>query len=222
MIQRGIRVLVHHQHFFLPQGGIIVRDIGKIADAAFAVYIDGDYRVCETEISDTNNPIINPYEYVVLAYSIHLHLYHHNHFYFQLYLHLNLLHLKHRMCIMKNIKADEGIVYSNDGMAKTTNTTNGNIELMKININKDSNIINETDNANNKIEGTDGILTEREKIKQWLTYVVHLEQYFELLVDINGFDSFEAIRELTDDTMQQINIEKIGHRMKLIKYIENL
>eukprot|EP00486_Rosalina_sp_Unknown_P014930 CAMPEP_0201596210 /NCGR_PEP_ID=MMETSP0190_2-20130828/192967_1 /ASSEMBLY_ACC=CAM_ASM_000263 /TAXON_ID=37353 /ORGANISM="Rosalina sp." /LENGTH=861 /DNA_ID=CAMNT_0048056477 /DNA_START=67 /DNA_END=2652 /DNA_ORIENTATION=- len=43
----------------LPSGSITVRDSGRLADDSFAVWIDQEFRVCETEIGQLNTCAIN-------------------------------------------------------------------------------------------------------------------------------------------------------------------
>eukprot|EP00484_Ammonia_sp_Unknown_P019217 CAMPEP_0197036396 /NCGR_PEP_ID=MMETSP1384-20130603/13906_1 /TAXON_ID=29189 /ORGANISM="Ammonia sp." /LENGTH=667 /DNA_ID=CAMNT_0042466573 /DNA_START=33 /DNA_END=2032 /DNA_ORIENTATION=- len=63
--------------------------------------------------------------------------------------------------------------------------------------------------------------SEHDKVQQWLTEIVRLPQYFGLLLE-NGYDDLESIEDLTVSELQQIGIEKVGHRKKLIKYAGKL
>merc|ERR1712228_213244 len=62
---------------------------------------------------------------------------------------------------------------------------------------------------------------ELEAMKRWMTRIVKLPQYIDLFVE-NGFDDMETITEITMSTLTQIGIEKIGHKMKIIKAVTKL
>ena len=65
------------------------------------------------------------------------------------------------------------------------------------------------------------ITSEKEKLEAWLCDEVRLEQYFEIFVE-NGFDTLEAMKMVTIDELNQIGIEKLGHKMIIMKHIVKL
>ncbi len=63
---------------------------------------------------------------------------------------------------------------------------------------------------------------EHKRIRIWLRGDrINMEQYYELLIN-NGFEDFNLIRGLNLDIMEQIGIDKIGHRVELLRRINNL
>ena len=50
---------------------------------------------------------------------------------------------------------------------------------------------------------------------------IWLGEYVDLFVE-NGLDDLEVVKDLTMDILRDIGVDKIGHRMKIIKYIDKL
>ena len=70
--------------------------------------------------------------------------------------------------------------------------------------------------------GIDHKLTDQEVLRKWLKDTVGLEQYFEALVE-NGFDDLESVTMITMNELDTLGIiEKMGHKMKLLRYITKL
>eukprot|EP01084_Bolivina_argentea_P021003 39007_1 len=63
--------------------------------------------------------------------------------------------------------------------------------------------------------------SEAEKLRAWLKDTVKLEQYFDMFIE-NGFDNLEAIKMVTMDVLNMIGIDKIGHKMTLIRHVAKL
>ena len=65
--------------------------------------------------------------------------------------------------------------------------------------------------------------TEPEKLdlQTWLEHDVKLPQYVELLMD-NGFEDMESMKYITMDHLREMGIEKMGHRLKLMKSVAKL
>ena len=59
------------------------------------------------------------------------------------------------------------------------------------------------------------------ELLQWLKDTVRLHQYFKRLRDC-GFDDLESMKYLTMKQMDAIGITKIGHRLKLMDYIQRM
>ena len=55
--------------------------------------------------------------------------------------------------------------------------------------------------------------------QKWYRQNVGLPEYYDALVD-NGFDSRIAITQLTDDDLAQMGVAKRGHRLKILKVIQ--
>eukprot|EP01084_Bolivina_argentea_P158020 275311_1 len=64
-------------------------------------------------------------------------------------------------------------------------------------------------------------LGKRQEIKVWLENEVNLEEYYDVFIE-NGFEDIESLQDLDENIMNSIGITKVGHRMKLMKYIKNL
>lgn len=58
-------------------------------------------------------------------------------------------------------------------------------------------------------------------MKEWLTEVVGLPQYFRILISA-GFDDLDAMKELSLTDLSELNILKLGHKKKLIKAAKDL
>ena len=59
---------------------------------------------------------------------------------------------------------------------------------------------------------------EESQMREWMEYTVKLPQYFEVLRD-NGFEDLESMRDITMEHLREIGIDKIGHRLKLMKSV---
>ena len=62
---------------------------------------------------------------------------------------------------------------------------------------------------------------EESKLQKWMENEVKLPQYFELLME-NGFEDMESMSDITMEHLREIGIEKMGHRLKLMKGIAKL
>ena len=63
--------------------------------------------------------------------------------------------------------------------------------------------------------------SEIEKMKMWTASEVKLPQYFQVLKD-NGFEDMESVQYLTENDLKMMQIHKMGHRRKLMRYIMRL
>eukprot|EP01083_Nonionella_stella_P004044 11632_1 len=63
--------------------------------------------------------------------------------------------------------------------------------------------------------------SKKEQVKEWLVNTVELPQYFDHLI-MNGFDDLEAVKDLTKEYLEEIGIEKIGHQLKLLRFIRKM
>ena len=64
-------------------------------------------------------------------------------------------------------------------------------------------------------------MSEELKLKKWMENKVKLPQYFELLID-NGFEDMESLKNITMEHLREIGIDKIGHRLRLMKSVATL
>ena len=87
---------------------------------------------------------------------------------------------------------------------------------------------NDYGSSKGKVDGNYGITNEgneldkgNQELLQWLRDTVELSQYFEVFRD-HGFDDLESLKYMTIQTMDQIGITKIGHRLKLMDYIQRV
>eukprot|EP01083_Nonionella_stella_P303053 1047480_1 len=62
--------------------------------------------------------------------------------------------------------------------------------------------------------------TAKDRLRVWLTNVVGLP-YFDLFIE-NGIEDLDTIKEFTQNELQMIGIDKIGHRIKIMKCIRTL
>ena len=63
--------------------------------------------------------------------------------------------------------------------------------------------------------------TERMKFEKWMENKVNLPQYLELFIE-NGFEDLKCMRGITMEHLWEMRIDKMGHRMKLMKNIPTL
>eukprot|EP01084_Bolivina_argentea_P105251 188414_1 len=65
----------------------------------------------------------------------------------------------------------------------------------------------------------DGVINDN--VKQWLEKEVKLGQYVNLFC-LNGFDTLDIIKLITMDTLNQIGIKKVGHKLKILHHVKQL
>merc|ERR1712113_955531 len=89
--------------------------------------------------------------------------------------------------------------------------------------NKQKDDINKMQQKIEKMKGSlcDDKISQNERIKIWLTENVRLPIYYDLLIN-NGYDDMESIRDITDNDLLQIGVDKIGHRKKIIKHAQQI
>ena len=81
--------------------------------------------------------------------------------------------------------------------------------------------------TNPEIESTDDFKVDderryaRQKLKRWLSQKVRFPQYFTLFIE-SGIEDLETAALLNQDTMTQIGIDKVGHRMKIMSELKKL
>ena len=69
------------------------------------------------------------------------------------------------------------------------------------------------------LDKEDKTLNESElEVQRWMVNILKLPQYFQLFID-NGYDEIETIMEMDDKELQDIGINKKGHRKKILRYI---
>ena len=56
------------------------------------------------------------------------------------------------------------------------------------------------------------------KVYIWLRDNVGLEEYYDIFME-NGLDDIEILKQINNDHLTQIGVHKIGHRIKIMKYI---
>ena len=59
---------------------------------------------------------------------------------------------------------------------------------------------------------------EQEEVKKRMSKKVKYPQYFDLFIE-NGFESMEIIKEIRMNDLHQIGIDKLGHKIKIMKEI---
>ena len=62
---------------------------------------------------------------------------------------------------------------------------------------------------------------EASELQKWMENEVKLPQYFELLIE-NGFEDMESMRDITMEHLREMGMDKIGHRLKLMKSVATL
>eukprot|EP01083_Nonionella_stella_P012139 34458_1 len=60
-----------------------------------------------------------------------------------------------------------------------------------------------------------------DKLKQWLAVDVGLAQYYDVFIE-NGVESLEIAKLITMETLKEMGIQKVGHRMQIIQKVVSL
>merc|ERR1712154_266142 len=58
-------------------------------------------------------------------------------------------------------------------------------------------------------------------VRVWLAETVRLPQYFETLIAA-GFDDLDSVAEIRFEDLNELGVQKLGHKRKLMKAIERL
>merc|ERR1712130_651033 len=70
----------------------------------------------------------------------------------------------------------------------------------------------------NKSNNDKKVLSEREKLKEWITTKVGLPEYFDIFIE-NGVEDLETAKLMTMEDLQIMNIKKIGHKKKIMQRV---
>eukprot|EP01083_Nonionella_stella_P135603 412507_1 len=62
---------------------------------------------------------------------------------------------------------------------------------------------------------------DHESVRKWLKNDVKLERYYGLFIE-NGFEDLESIQSLNMETLNMMQIGKIGHKMKILRCVAKL
>ena len=73
----------------------------------------------------------------------------------------------------------------------------------------------------NKDDDNNNEISEKDKIKLWLENTVKLPEYFDKFIE-DGVDEFDTILLLDHNTLKDIGINKVGHRLKILNQINIL
>eukprot|EP01083_Nonionella_stella_P275549 935863_1 len=65
------------------------------------------------------------------------------------------------------------------------------------------------------------VKAKRETVRKWLKNEVDLEQYHALFIE-NGFEDLQSIKALNMDILNMMQIDKIGHKMKILRCVAKL
>eukprot|EP01083_Nonionella_stella_P160382 524245_1 len=60
-----------------------------------------------------------------------------------------------------------------------------------------------------------------EMVRKWFKNEVNLEQYGDVFIE-NGFEDLESLTTLNMEILNVMEIEKIGHKMKILKCVAKL
>ena len=76
---------------------------------------------------------------------------------------------------------------------------------------------------NDKMDGWRAIEESRglAAMRRWMNTEVKLPQYLDLFI-ANGYDDLSVIQDLSIMDLEEMGIEKKGHRMRIVKAISNL
>eukprot|EP01083_Nonionella_stella_P245145 852455_1 len=62
---------------------------------------------------------------------------------------------------------------------------------------------------------------DHERVREWLRNEVNLVQYHALFIE-NGFEDLESIKSLNMEILNMLQIDKIGHKMKILRCVAKL
>ena len=104
--------------------------------------------------------------------------------------------------------------------------------LQRVNVDMKEQDMNESDDLRKRVEKLEenmnrimnegkGHNSEMNAVRQWMNNVVKLPQYLDLFVQ-HGFDDMKVIQALTMNDLQEMGIEKRGHRIRIVQAIATL
>eukprot|EP01084_Bolivina_argentea_P234736 395163_1 len=64
-------------------------------------------------------------------------------------------------------------------------------------------------------------LSDKKQLKLWFTNVVKLPEYFDIFIE-QGFEDLQSVKYVTANELELMGISKIGHKMKLLRFIAKL
>ena len=72
----------------------------------------------------------------------------------------------------------------------------------------------------NKGQNVTKELSKKEQLKMWM-HKIELLEYYDIFIK-NGVEDLEVVKLLNMDTLNHMNINKIGHKIKLLAEIQKL
>eukprot|EP00483_Globobulimina_turgida_P011186 UN11207 len=84
-------------------------------------------------------------------------------------------------------------------------------------IKRDMILLKENMNGNNNKV----MLSKKDKLKKWLTDEVGLPSYYNIFIE-NGIEDLEVAKLITMETLKEMQITKIGHKMKIMQKVAAL
>ena len=85
----------------------------------------------------------------------------------------------------------------------------------------DAMIKSKEDDSPKKLKKNEAENVKEKAMKRWMRDIVGLPQYIDLLIG-NGMDNLDIIKYITGQNLEGIGIDKVGHRIKIVKEIEIL
>ena len=126
--------------------------------------------------------------------------------------------------VMDNDDDEELLLSQHETPGYVADDDDGNMKLLKQQI-KDLQkqvklLMSELDkNKDSKNDNNGNNGNHVEIFEKWYTLHIQLPQYYDLLIEA-GFDSMLAVTHLTDDDLKELGIERKGHRIKILKTIQ--
>ena len=104
--------------------------------------------------------------------------------------------------------------------------------LQRVNVDMKEQDMNESDDLRKRVEKLEENMnrimneskvhdSEMNAVRQWMNNVVKLPQYLDLFVQ-HGFDDLKVIQALTMNDLEEMGIEKRGHRIRIVQAIASL
>ena len=110
----------------------------------------------------------------------------------------------------------------NDKIEKRFLSMEDKFDSLKATLESVTSRISELSEDMTRLQERQGIQKKEEsKLKKWMENEVKLPQYVDLLME-NGFEDMESMRDITMEHLREIGIDKIGHRLKLMKSVAKL
>ena len=75
--------------------------------------------------------------------------------------------------------------------------------------------------GNIKSKIIDPLQKNRNELKEWITNIVQLPEYYDIFI-YNGIEDLSTVKLININTLKQMGVDKIGHQMKILHKVQQL